>query len=77
MGRARSKSHFLYLRVATVNFSAHDEACPVVLDQPEETAVDLEILGAMGHRRRGEEIRAVPRSHAESTRLTKGEKKEK
>lgn len=77
VGRARSKSHFMYLRLATVNFSARNDVCPVGLDQAEETVIDLEILGAMGCRRRDEEIRATPQSQAESTRLTKGENKGK
>lgn len=47
-----------------------------VWTRPEETVIDLEILGAMGCRRRDEEIRATPQRH-ESTRLAKGENKGK
>lgn len=45
--------------------------------RPEETVIDLAILGAVGCRRRDEEIRATQQRHAESTRLTKRENKGK
>lgn len=44
MGRTRSKNRFLYLGQAAVSFSAHDEFCPIVLDQPEKVVPGLGIL---------------------------------
>lgn len=74
MGRTRSKNRFLYLGQAAVSFSAHDEFCPIVLDQPEKVVPGLGILVLGGIEGEMKKSGPPPQSHAESARLTRRNK---
>lgn len=72
-GKDKVKSHFLYLRVAVVNFWAHSEVCPWSWTSLRSLWLiwrSSELWATGGELKKWQ-------SHAESTRLTKGENKGK